>query len=307
MDFLETAEQEPPRQLLEDQRMEAQGWPSRGATLVFEDVCMRYLKHMPLALDGLSATFAPREKVGIVGRTGSGKSSIMGALFRLFGLERGRILLGGVDIATCGLGLLRQRITIVPQDPILFSGELRKNLDPLGTKSDDEVWAALTRCSLAELARSGGGLASTVAEGGRNFSVGERQTLCLARALLRGSPVLCLDEATANVDPASDQRIQRVLTIEVRDCLVLTIAHRLHTVLRSDRIMVLDKGRLAQLDSPKVLLEVPGIFQDLARQAGVEAAHLEAQKVEMATMENGIPPSGEQASLAGLIEGSLSL
>lgn len=197
----------------------------------------------------------------------------MGALFRLFKLEGGRILLGGVDIASCGLAFVRQKITIVPQDPVLFSGDLRKNLDPLTTQTDKQLWDALRRCSLDDLVQGlQDGLASPVSEGGRNFSVGERQVLCLARALLRGTRVLCLDEATANVDPTNDRRIQHVLTEEIRDCLVLTIAHRLHTVLASDRIMVLDRGQLAQLDSPQNLLQKEGIFRDLALQAGIEGA-----------------------------------
>jgi len=270
LEFTQTAEQEPARCLPSDEALERSGWPSADASLVFEDVCLRYLPHLPLALDHFSAALMAGEKVGIVGRTGSGKSTIMGAMFRLFGLESGRILLGGVDVATCGLSILRRKVTIVPQDPVLFSGELRRNLDPLGLRTDGEVWEALRRCSLIELVDSmGEGLGLTVAEGGRNFSVGERQVLCLARALLRGTQVFCLDEATANVDPENDQRIQKVLTVEVKDCLVLTIAHRLHTVLRSDRIMVLDQGRLAQLDAPRVLLSSPGIFHDLATQAGI--------------------------------------
>jgi len=268
--FTKTAEQEPPRHMPTDESLERCGWPAKGARLVFEDVCLRYLPHLPPALDHLSATLVGGEKVGIVGRTGSGKSTIMGALLRIVGLESGRILLGDVDIAACGLALLRKRVTIVPQDPILFSGDLRKNLDPLGAVADEGLWEALRSCSLLEFVESlGGGLGSEVAEGGRNFSVGERQVLCLARALLRDTSVLCLDEATANVDPESDQRIQKVLSEEVKGCLVLTIAHRLHTVLHSDRIMVLEQGRLGQLDSPRALLASPGIFSELAAQAGI--------------------------------------
>jgi ABC-type multidrug transport system fused ATPase/permease subunit len=213
------------------------------------------------------------EKVGIVGRTGSGKSTIMGAIFRLLELESGHILLGGVDVSTVGVGLLRRLVTIVPQDPILFSGELRKNLDPLNARTDDKIWSALTRCSLDSFVGGlDGGLAAHIAEGGSNFSVGERQVLCLARALLREAPVLCLDEATANVDPTNDKRIQEILVTEVKGCLVLTIAHRLHTVLHSNRILVLDHGRLAQNDSPKALLATPGLFRDLANQAGITSA-----------------------------------
>jgi ABC-type multidrug transport system fused ATPase/permease subunit len=194
----------------------------------------------------------------------------MGVLFRLFELEQGRVLLGGVDIARMGVAMLRRQITIVPQDPILFSGELRKNLDPLCAKQDSELWLALRRCGLAELTEGlEGQLSAVVHEGGTNFSVGERQVICLARALLRDAHVLCLDEATANVDPISDKRIQQVLSKEISQCIVLTIAHRLRTVLNSDRILVLDTGKVAQLDTPTALLENPGIFHDLATQAGI--------------------------------------
>ncbi|CAE8702037.1 unnamed protein product [Polarella glacialis] len=248
-------------------------WPQDECSLVFEDVCVRYLPHLPRALDGFSVSLKAREKVGLVGRTGAGKSTVMGTLFRLMELESGRILLGGVDIAGVGVGHLRRQITIVPQDPILFSGELRKNLDPLGVRTDAEVWAALTGCSLC------------VAEGGINFSVGERQVLCLARALLRESRVLCLDEATANVDPTNDKRIQEVLSQGLQDCLVLTIAHRLHTVLRSDRILVLERGYLAQSGPPASLLAQSGIFKELANQAGIYNVNSDAPLPTQAEVE----------------------
>ncbi|CAE8624104.1 unnamed protein product [Polarella glacialis] len=245
-------------------------WPQDECSLVFEDVCVRYLPHLPRALDGFSVSLKDREKDGLVGRTGSGKSTVMGTLFRLMELESGRILFGGVDIAGVGIGHLRRQITIVPQDPILFSGELRKNLDPLGVRTDAEVWAALKGCSLCVLVESlEGGLSAKVAEGGINFSVGERSVLCLARALLRESRVLCLDEATANVDPTNDKRIQEVLSQGLQDCFVLTIAHRLHTVLTCDRILVLERGYLAQSGPPASLLAQPGIFKELANQAGI--------------------------------------
>jgi len=270
-EFAEQLEQEPPWQRPHDAELEAAAWPGTATCeLVFEAVSLRYLSHMPCALDCLSFRLRPLEKLGIVGRTGSGKSTIMSALLRLFPLEGGRVLLGGVDTAEVGLGLLRRRITIVPQDPILFSGELRRNLDPLESLGDAEIWSGLRRCGLAELVEGlPGGLGASVSEGGGNFSLGERQVLCLSRALMRGTCLLCLDEATANVDPANDARIQRVLSEEVSDMLVLTIAHRLHTVIHSDRILVLDKGCLAQLDTPAALLAKPGLFKELAEKAGI--------------------------------------
>eukprot|EP00931_Biecheleriopsis_adriatica_P106427 TRINITY_DN8088_c0_g5_i1.p1 TRINITY_DN8088_c0_g5~~TRINITY_DN8088_c0_g5_i1.p1 ORF type:complete len:1305 (-),score=211.21 TRINITY_DN8088_c0_g5_i1:124-4038(-) len=271
-EFAENLPQEALREREQDKGLVEKGWPGRGCTLVFQNVCLRYLPHMPPALDDLSVSLQGREKIGLVGRTGSGKSTIMSALFRLVELESGQIFLGGQDIAKIGLGLLRKQITIVPQDPILFSGRLRRNLDPTDACDDATIWKALGRCSLESLApESQGGLDVTVDEGGTNFSVGERQMISLVRALLRDAAVLCLDEATANVDPISDAKIQKVLANELDDCLVLTIAHRLHTVMHSDRILVLDRGRLVQCDSPRELLAQPGIFKELAAQAGLSS------------------------------------
>jgi len=269
-EFTQELAQEPAFKLASDENLAKAAWPGDNCFVEFVKVCVKYAPHLPRALDGVTAKFFAMENVGIIGRTGSGKSTVMGALFRLFELEEGTILLGGTDIAKVGVGFLRKQITIVPQDPILFSGELRKNLDPIGTQSDAMLWSALERCSLNLLVKElEGQLGANVAEGGSNFSVGERQVLCLARALLRDARVLCLDEATANVDPTNDKRIQEVLTREFTKCSVLTIAHRLHTVMASDRIMVLDKGKLAQLDTPVNLIAQPGIFRELATQAGI--------------------------------------
>jgi ABC-type multidrug transport system fused ATPase/permease subunit len=279
-EFSEQLEQEPPWRLPSDAYSEMQKWPGSDPELVFEGVSVRYLPHMPRALDSLSFRLAAREKLGIVGRTGSGKSTVMGALFRLFPLEQGRVLLGGVDTSQTGIGLLRRQITIVPQDPILFSGKLRRNLDPLENCSDHVMWDALKRSSLSELVESlPGGLNANVADGGSNFSVGERQVFCLVRALLRGTQVLCLDEATANVDPTNDARIQRILQEDVAHCVVLTIAHRLRTVLNSDRILVLDGGHLAQLDTPQELLSKQGVFRDLAHHAGITLSDIATPRV----------------------------
>lgn len=275
-EFTEQLEQEPPWRMPLDATLESREWPGPEAGLVLEQVSVRYLPHMPRALNSVSFQLSAREKVGVVGRTGSGKSTVIGALVRMFPLEEGRVLLGGVDISEVGVGLLRRQVTIVPQDPVLFSGELRRNLDPLAQRSDSEIWDVLRRSSLAELIQTlSGGLAASVAEAGSNFSVGERQVLCLVRALLRGTHVLCLDEATANVDPTNDARIQHILEAEVGNSLVLTIAHRLRTVLGSDRILVLDNGRVAQFDTPRELLTKAGIFRDLACDAGI--TRLEAE------------------------------
>eukprot|EP00927_Polykrikos_kofoidii_P068562 TRINITY_DN6390_c0_g1_i2.p1 TRINITY_DN6390_c0_g1~~TRINITY_DN6390_c0_g1_i2.p1 ORF type:complete len:771 (-),score=108.12 TRINITY_DN6390_c0_g1_i2:75-2069(-) len=264
-------EQEPAWSLPQDENLQASGWPAQAEImLAFEDVCFRYQPNLPMALDSINVQMRAHEKVGIVGRTGSGKSTIMGAIFRLFELEKGRILLGGQDITQIGLRALRRQITVVPQDPILFAGSLKDNLDPLGARTDTEVRSVLKRCYLDELVDGlEGCLSALVAAGGSNFSLGERQVLCLARAMLRQTNILCLDEATANIDPTNDKRIQAVLSSDFNDCLMLTIAHRLHTVISNDRIMVLDAGRLAQFDTPAHLLAEPGIFKGLASQLGI--------------------------------------
>merc|ERR1712232_809331 len=158
---------------------------------------------------------------------------------------------------------------MVPQEPMLFSGALRRNLDPADKKTDDEIWDGLRSCGLSALVTNlEGGLQADVKDTGSNFSLGERQVFCMARALLHGTRILCLDEATANVDPENDARIQRMLRSQFMEHMVLTIAHRLHTVMSADRIMVLDAGRLIQFDSPQRLLETPGPFLELAREPG---------------------------------------
>ncbi|CAE8665052.1 unnamed protein product [Polarella glacialis] len=269
--------QEAPRQLPGDELRLAESWPGELPTVVFDNLQVRYRPHLPLVIRGLSAQLRPKEKVGVVGRTGSGKSTLLSSLFRLVEPAGGRILIGGVDIAEVGLGLLRRRITIVPQDPLLFSGALRRNLDPTEERSDAEILEGLTRCGMQQIfSRLEGGLEAHVAEQGGNFSLGERQLLCLARALLRGAKVLCLDEATANVDPENDARIQQTIRTGFASCTVLTIAHRLHTVMDSDRIMVLDSGELAEFDAPAALLARPGKFQSMAEQAGIGLGHVQS-------------------------------
>lgn len=245
-------------------------WPQTGS-ISFKGYKTRYRPGLELVLRGLSCSVSAGEKVGIVGRTGAGKSSLTLALFRILEAADGSIEVDGKDIAKVGLHDLRSRVTIIPQDPVLFSGTLRFNVDPAGTVSDEEVWRALELAHLAPLVKSQPlGLTMTVEEGGSNLSVGQRQLVGLARALLRKSPLLVLDEATAAVDLDTDQLIQATIRAEFAECTVLTIAHRLNTIMDSDKVMVMDQGRIAEFDSPSVLLaQKDSIFHSMAKDAGL--------------------------------------
>ncbi|ALC47145.1 CG10505, partial [Drosophila busckii] len=231
-----------------------ESWPSAGQ-LHFEDVHMRYSEHSAYVLKSLSFTIHPREKIGIVGRTGAGKSSIVQALFRL-AVSDGLIEVDGYDIAKLGLHDLRSRISIIPQDPVLFSGTLRYNLDPFEQQRDEQLWQALDAVKLKQFVSAlQGGLSYRLHDGGSNFSMGQRQLICLARAILRHNKILIMDEATANVDPDTDQLIQEAIHTKFANCTVVTIAHRLHTVMDSDRVLVLDAGRVVELGHPHQLLQ----------------------------------------------------
>ncbi|XP_022762662.1 ABC transporter C family member 12-like isoform X1 [Durio zibethinus] len=230
------------------------GWPSSGS-IQFEDVVVRYRPELPPVLCGLSFTTSPSEKLGIVGRTGAGKSSMLNALFRIVELEKGRILIDGCDLARFGLTDLRKVLCIIPQSPVLFSGTVRLNLDPFNEHNDADLWEALERAHLKDVIRRNSfGLDSEVLEGGENFSVGQRQLLCLARALLRRSKILVLDEATAAVDVKTDAFIQQTIREEFKSCTMLIIAHRLNTIIECDRILVLDAGQVLEHSSPEELL-----------------------------------------------------
>ncbi|XP_048141042.1 ABC transporter C family member 12-like isoform X2 [Rhodamnia argentea] len=230
------------------------GWPSSGS-IKFEDVVLRYRPELPPVLHGLSFSAAPCEKLGIVGRTGAGKSSMINALFRIVELERGRILIDGCNTSKIGLEDLRKVLSIIPQSPVLFSGTVRFNLDPFNEHNDANLWEALERAHLEDvIKRKSYGLDTEVSEGGENFSVGQRQLLCLARALLRRSKILVLDEATAAVDVSTDSLIQKAIREEFNYCTMLIIAHRLNTIIDTDQILVLDSGHVAEHDTPENLL-----------------------------------------------------
>ncbi|XP_078521976.1 ATP-binding cassette sub-family C member 5 isoform X2 [Lissotriton helveticus] len=229
-------------------------WPQEGE-VVFENAEMRYRENLPLVLKKVSFTIKPKEKIGIVGRTGSGKSSLGMALFRLVELSGGCIKIDGIKINEIGLGDLRSKLSIIPQEPVLFSGTVRSNLDPFNQYGEDQIWDALERTHMKEcISQLPLKLECEVVENGENFSVGERQLLCIARCLLRRCKVLILDEATAAMDAETDLLIQETIREAFGDCTMLTIAHRLNTVLGSDRIMVLTQGQVMEFDTPSVLL-----------------------------------------------------
>uniref|UniRef100_A0A3Q2W9P5 ABC-type glutathione-S-conjugate transporter n=1 Tax=Haplochromis burtoni TaxID=8153 RepID=A0A3Q2W9P5_HAPBU len=246
-----------------------QQWPEAGR-VKFENYKVRYRPELDLVLHGITCDIDSTEKIGIVGRTGAGKSSLTNCLFRIIEAAEGCIRIDDVDISKIGLHDLRNRLTIIPQDPVLFSGSLRMNLDPFDKFSDEEIWRALELSHLKSYV-SGlqEGLQHEVAEGGENLSVGQRQLLCLARALLRKSRILILDEATAAVDLETDNLIQNTIRKEFSDCTVLTIAHRLHSIMDSSRVMVLDAGKVVEFDSPSNLLEKEGHFYAMAKDAGI--------------------------------------
>ncbi|XP_069720119.1 ATP-binding cassette sub-family C member 2 [Phaenicophaeus curvirostris] len=245
------------------------GWPSKGE-IRFVDYKVRYRPELELVLQGITCDIESTEKVGVVGRTGAGKSSLTNCLFRVLEAAEGMIIIDEVDIATIGLHDLRQNLTIIPQDPVLFTGTLRMNLDPFNQYTDEEVWKALELAHLKTYIQElPEGLLHLVSEGGENLSVGQRQLVCLARALLRKAKILILDEATAAVDLETDHLIQTTIRSEFAACTVLTIAHRLHTIMDSSRVMVLQAGRIVEYDSPEELLKKEGVFSAMAKDAGI--------------------------------------
>ncbi|KAI1315141.1 hypothetical protein EDD11_001246 [Mortierella claussenii] len=282
-------------------------WPQAGH-VEFRDYSTRYRQGLDLVIKNVSFAVQPKEKVGICGRTGAGKSSLTLALFRIIEaansewakashngadedtitstvadttpvavLEKvhveedgGSIWIDGVDISTVGLSRLRKHLAIIPQDPTLFAGTVRENLDPFDELEDSDLWQALERAHLKDhISSLSGGLSFKVSQNGDNFSVGQRSLICLARALLRKSKVLVLDEATAAVDVETDELIQKTIRKEFKDRTILTIAHRIKTIMDSDKILVLEKGRVEEYESPQTLLQRPSsLFFKLAQQAG---------------------------------------
>lgn len=279
--------------IIEDNRPPP-GWPSSGA-IKFENVVMRYRPELPPVLHGLTFLIPPSDKVGIVGRTGAGKSSMLNALFRIVELERGRIIVDNCDIAKFGLTDLRKVLGIIPQAPVLFSGTVRFNLDPFTEHNDADLWESLERAHLKDVIRRNPlGLDAEVSEAGENFSVGQRQLLSLSRALLRRSKILVLDEATAAVDVRTDALIQKTIREEFKSCTMIIIAHRLNTIIDCDRILLLDAGQVVEYDAPvKLLQDEHTAFSKMVQSTGAANAQYlrnlafgaEGEKAEKAAID----------------------
>jgi len=255
-------------------------WPS-GGELDMKSAKLRYRPGLPFVLKGLDLHIPSGSKVGVVGRTGAGKSTLMVALLRVVELAEGEVSIDGQNIRKVGLAKLRSNIAVIPQDPVLYSGTVRTNLDPFDDFADDKLYEVLDRVGLhtsksastssSSLSSLGQArvesLSDDVSEGGSNFSVGQRQLLVIARALLNGSNLVIMDEATAAVDAETDAAIQKVMRVEFAQATVITVAHRINTIMDSDYILVMADGRAAEFDKPKTLLERGGLFRDLVEAA----------------------------------------
>ncbi|GAX80189.1 hypothetical protein CEUSTIGMA_g7627.t1 [Chlamydomonas eustigma] len=279
-------QQEPPK-----------GWPSQGE-VEFKQVAMRYRPGLPLVLRGVSFKAAAKEKVGIVGRTGAGKSSMFGCLFRLIEVESGAISIDGFSISKIPLSKLRSSMALIPQVPVLFTGSIRLNLSPFGLHNDAELWNVLRRAHLAAVVEAWpAGLDTLLQEGGSPLSAGQKQLLALARAQLNPSRVLVLDEATANVDVETDAVIQRTMRTEFKDRTILAIAHRLHTIIDYDKVLVLDRGMVSEFSTPRALLAKPSsIFTSMVNDTGEATAKflkgVAAGKVDLADSMSVVAEAG---------------
>lgn len=241
-------------------------WPYRG-DIEINNLQVRYRFNTPLVLKGISLRINGGDKIGIVGRTGSGKSTLIQVFFRIVEPSAGTIIIDGVDICKLGLHDLRSRFGIIPQEPILFQGTVRSNMDPLEMYSDDEIWRSLERCQLKDVvAAKPEKLESPVVESGDNWSVGQRQLLCLGRVMLKNSKILFMDEATASVDSQTDAVIQGIIREDFANCTIITIAHRIPTVIDSDRVLVVDDGWAKEYERPSTLLERPSLFASLVQE-----------------------------------------
>ncbi|KAK9131039.1 hypothetical protein Sjap_011526 [Stephania japonica] len=254
-------QQEPPA--IVDDKRPPPSWPSKGR-IDLQDLKIKYRPNAPLVLKGITCTFKEGTRVGVVGRTGSGKTTLISAFFRLVEPASGSILIDGLDICSIGLRDLRLKLSIIPQEPTLFRGTVRTNMDPLGLYSDEQIWEALEKCQLKTTISSLPNLLdSYVSDEGENWSAGQRQLFCLGRVLLKRNRILILDEATASIDSATDATLQRVIREEFSNCTVITVAHRVPTVIDSDMVMVLSYGKLVEYDDPSKLMGINSFFSKL--------------------------------------------
>ncbi|KAI7735010.1 hypothetical protein M8C21_016190 [Ambrosia artemisiifolia] len=249
-------------------------WPSHG-NVELKDLQVRYRPNTPLVIKGITLSIKGGEKIGVVGRTGGGKSTLIQVMFRLVEPSSGSITIDGINISTLGLHDLRSRFGIIPQEPILFAGTVRTNIDPIGQHSDEEIWRSLERCQLNDVVASKPGkLESAVVDNGDNWSVGQRQLLCLGRVMLKHSRLLFMDEATASVDSQTDAVIQKIIREDFADCTIISIAHRIPTVMDCDRVLVIDAGYAKEFDKPSRLIERPSLFGALVQEYANRSAGL---------------------------------
>ncbi|CAK7348297.1 unnamed protein product [Dovyalis caffra] len=247
-------------------RVPPPNWPAHG-NVDIKDLQVRYRPNTPLVLKGINLRIQGGEKIGVVGRTGSGKSTMIQVFFRLVEPTEGKIIIDGIDICMLGLHDLRSRFGIIPQEPVLFEGTVRSNVDPVGQYKDEEIWKSLERCQLkGVVSTKPEKLDSPVIDNGDNWSVGQRQLLCLARVMLKHSHLLFMDEATASVDSQTDAVIQKIIREEFADCTIISIAHRIPTVMDCDRVLVIDAGWAKEFDKPSRLLERPTLFGALVQE-----------------------------------------
>ncbi|KAJ8436588.1 hypothetical protein Cgig2_031529 [Carnegiea gigantea] len=245
----------------------ASSWPDLGKVEIC-DLKVRYRPNGPLVLQGISCIFGGGDKIGIVGRTGSGKTTIISTVFRLVEPSEGKIIIDGIDISTIGLHDLRSNLGIIPQEPTLFSGSVRYNLDPLSEHTDQEIWQVLEKCQLRDAVQEKeGGLESLVLHDGSNWSMGQRQLFCLGRALIKRRKILVLDEATASIDNTTDAILQKTIRREFADCTVVTVAHRIPTVMDCTKVLAVSDGKVAEFDEPiKLVSKQDSLFGQLVRE-----------------------------------------
>ena len=232
----------------------------------FNNYSVKYRPNTPLVLKNLNFEIKPKEKIGVVGRTGSGKSTLCLSIFRLLEPTNGNISIDGINISEIGLEILRKNLTIIPQEPILISGSLRSNIDPTNCYTDKEIIDILSEVGLDEFFVNKN-LDYEVEDNGKNISIGEKQLICIARALLKKTKIIIMDEATANIDYKTESFLQNSINQGIKDSTVITIAHRIKTIINYDKILVLKNGEIVELDTPKNLLTKKGLFYQLYKES----------------------------------------